>query len=249
MEGEQAEGRRARPVVEDRRSPAPATHAGAARPVRRGDGAGPRVRREEDLFAPAGEDGRTTIDVKSFLAAQEAWLAAHLPANGVILERDEHGQARLPKGARPVHGESEPGDLIGHAVAPEDGRIRTCAFRMPEAAATRPVTASARAPRPAVTRKGQGLIGELRTEALRQALGEAEIDGGQLIGLLVLALAGRNVEVHSAEGGADPGARQAIAREIAKDGALSGEMTVLRGTARAMLAHVLSCRADASSYT
>ena len=198
---------------------------------------------EEDLFAPTGEDGRTTTDVEGFLAAQEAWLAANLPANGVILERDEHGHAQLPRGARPVHGEPEPGDLIGHAVAREDGRIRTCVFRMPEAAAAR----SASAPRPAVTRKGQGIVGELRTEALRQALGEAEIDDGQLIGMLVLALAGHNVEVRPAEGAGGPGARQGIAREIAKGGVLSGEMTVLRGAARSMLAHVLSCRADAST--
>jgi ParB family chromosome partitioning protein len=41
------------------------------------------------------------------------------------------------------------------------------------------------------------LIGELRTEALHQALEEAEIDDAMLIGLLVLAFAGENVTVIS----------------------------------------------------
>ena len=33
---------------------------------------------EDDLFAPAGEDGRTTTCVEAFLAAQQAWLENNL---------------------------------------------------------------------------------------------------------------------------------------------------------------------------
>ena len=202
---------------------------------------------EEDLFAPAGEDGRTTTDVEAFLAAQGAWLAANLPENGVILACDEHGHAHLPKGARPVHGAPEPGDVIGHTVIPEDGRIVTCAFRPLEPKATRAGPTTPRVLRPEVTRKGQELIGELRTEALRRALGEAEIGDGQLLGLMVLALAGRNVEVRSVEADDGHGVRQRVAREIAGGGALTGDMAVLRRAARTVLARVLSCRADRSS--
>ena len=47
------------------------------------------------------------------------------------------------------------------------------------------------------------MIGDLRTDALHQALRDAAIDDGTLLALLVLALGGKNVSVHS---GADMGA-------------------------------------------
>ena len=53
----------------------------------------------EDLFAPADEDSRYTTDVDAFLGAQLAWLEANVPKNGEIVQVDEYGAARLPKGA------------------------------------------------------------------------------------------------------------------------------------------------------
>jgi ParB family transcriptional regulator, chromosome partitioning protein len=52
----------------------------------------------EDLFAPADEDSRYTTDVDAFLGAQLAWLEANVP-NGEIVQVDDYGAARLPKGA------------------------------------------------------------------------------------------------------------------------------------------------------
>ena len=56
----------------------------------------------EDLFAPADEDSRYTTDVDAFLGAHLAWLEANLPKNGEIVQVDEYGAARLPKGATRV---------------------------------------------------------------------------------------------------------------------------------------------------
>ena len=41
------------------------------------------------------------------------------------------------------------------------------------------------------------MIGDFRTDALHQALRESRIEDSTLLGLLVLALAGKNVSVHS----------------------------------------------------
>ena len=48
---------------------------------------------EDDLFAPADEDGRSTTDVEAFFGPQTEWLRDNLPAKGVILEtaRNGHG--------------------------------------------------------------------------------------------------------------------------------------------------------------
>ena len=58
----------------------------------------------EDLFAPADEDSRYTTDVDAFLGAQLAWLEANVPKNGEIVQVDDYGAAKLPKGATRVWG-------------------------------------------------------------------------------------------------------------------------------------------------
>jgi ParB family chromosome partitioning protein len=160
---------------------------------------------QEDLFAPADEDSRYTTQVDAFLAAQEAWLEQNLPANGIILAFDPYGQPKLPAKAQRLYGEKpRKTDTIGHYLDAHTGEIRTIAFRLPDPV-TKPkqgTTAGTpetppKATRPSVTKKGMALIGELRTEALHQALEEAEIDDAMLIGLLVLAFAGENVTVIS----------------------------------------------------
>ena len=47
---------------------------------------------QEDLFAEGDEDNRFTVDGEAFMSAQRAWLDAHMPKNGVLLETDEYGQ-------------------------------------------------------------------------------------------------------------------------------------------------------------
>ena len=209
---------------------------------------------QEDLFAPADEDSRYTTQVEAFLAAQEAWLEQNLPANGIILAFDPYGQPKLPAKAQRLYGEKpRKTDTIGHYLDAHTGELRTIAFRLPDPV-TKPKQGTAagtpetpKATRPAVTKKGMALIGELRTEALHQALEAAEIDDPTLIGLLVLAFAGENVTVISPgdSGGYHAETRRA-AYPLVEGGSLTTDPTTLRRSARAMLAAVLSCQVGAA---
>ena len=208
---------------------------------------------QEDLFAAADEDSRYTTQVDAFLAAQEAWLEQNLPANGIRLALDQYGQPKLPAKAQRLHGEKpRKTDTIGHYLDAHTGEIKTIAFRLPDQA-TKPNQGTAagtpetppKATRPAVTKKGMALIGELRTEALHQALEQAEIDDPTLIGLLVLAFAGENVSVISPGDSYRTETRRA-ARPLVEGGSLTTDPTTLRRAARAMLASVLSCQVGAS---
>src|SRR3954471_10728030 len=87
------------------------------------------------------------------------------------------------------------------------------------------------------------MIGDFRTDALHQSLKEAAIDETRLIGLLVLALAAKNVSVQSATGqyGAE---RETIADTLIEGGVLTSDQQVIHDAARRMLTAVLSCRAN-----
>jgi len=207
----------------------------------------------DDLFAPAGEDGRYTTNVDGFFGAQQEWLQENLPAGGTLLPTDEHGRYELPKKAEHVYGKPGKADKIGHYLDPHSGDVRTIAYRIPEpkkAAKPGKTAEASDAPnagevtaktRPDVTQKGQAMIGDLRTDALHHALKEATIEDRTLLALLVLALAGRNVSVQSGSGlgGYD---REQIAAGITEGGVLSSDQDLVRTAARSMLAAVLSCR-------
>ena len=85
---------------------------------------------EEDLFAPAGEDSRTTTQIDEFMAAQKAWLEANLPANGCIVPATAHNQPVLPKGAQEKYGKAGEGDMIAHCID-ASGEIRTRVYSLP----------------------------------------------------------------------------------------------------------------------
>ena len=204
----------------------------------------------EDLFAPAGEEARYTEQVEAFFAAQHEWLSANLPANGHLAELDQYGRPKLPPKAHETYGTPGRGDHVACYVDPRTGEVRQVAYRLPEPKRDSR-TGAAQAPtlprtRPDLTSKGVAMVGDLRTEALHQALREAPVEDDRLLGLLVLALAGRNVEVRSGvrdkaiAGYAD--ARARIAETLTEGGALTRDLATLRRAARAMLAHVLSCR-------
>lgn len=68
------------------------------------------IRWTDDLFVPAGEDGRHTDQVDEFLVAQHEWLGANLPANGHLAELDQYGRPRLPPRAHETYGRPGRGD-------------------------------------------------------------------------------------------------------------------------------------------
>jgi len=208
----------------------------------------------EDLFAPADEDSRTTTNVDGFLAAQHAWMEAHLPPNGVVLQAGNYGSAKLPPKAHRYYGTpGKGGESVGYVLDERTGQVDTILFTLPapsSAAGNRQGGAAGgestlpKTPRPALTQKGTALVGDMRTDALHAALRDEPIDEHRLIALLVLALASRNVEVKT--GMAHTAGPEKIRREIAatltEGGAVTSDPAVLQAAARSMLAYTLSCR-------
>jgi len=200
----------------------------------------------EDLFAPADEDSRYTTDVDAFLGAQLAWLEANLPKNGEIVQVDEYGAARLPKGATRVWGgKPSKKDRVALSVDPRNGAVSEVYFTPPAPAAKAPKTgagddAPAADPRtrPDITQKGREMIGEMRTEALVKALGREGLTTETLVALLLLALAADNVSIRTHE----YVRIQSIVSAIAEGGKLTSDTALIRTTAIKVLQTVLNCR-------
>jgi hypothetical protein len=90
------------------------------------------------------------------------------------------------------------------------------------------------------------MIGDLRTDALHEALGRAPIEDDTLTALLVLAFAGGNVSVASGRT-SEYGARAQHARRlIDADGKLAFDRETLHQVVREVLIDVLSCRENRS---
>jgi ParB-like chromosome segregation protein Spo0J len=202
----------------------------------------------EDLFAPADEDSRYTTDVDAFLGAQHAWLEANLPKNGEIVQVDEYGSAKLPKGATRVWGgKPSKKDRVALSVDPRNGAVSEVYFTPAAPAAKASNTgagASDDAPaaeprtRPDITQKGREMIGEMRTEALVTALGREALTSETLVGLLVLALAADNVSIRTHE----YVPIQPIVSVIAEGGKLTSDTGLIKSTAIKVLQTVLNCR-------
>lgn len=214
----------------------------------------------EDLFAQADEDSRYTTDVEAFLGAQQEWMTANLPKKGIIAETTNYGEVKLPAKAERVHGKPAKSDCTAMYLD-RDGRVQTVHYRMPAAKKLKGKTAAGSdnapddvgevsKPRPNVTRKGAEMIGDYRTDALREALGRAPIEDDTLMALLILAFAGQNVSVTTGSGGIYYG-HSRLAKSAAAlfdaDGKLSFDMDTLRVAARTMLANVFSCRENATN--
>ena len=138
---------------------------------------------EDDLFALADEDGRYTTNVEGFFGAQQEWLQNNLPERGTLLPQDEYGRPQLPKKAENVTARR----ARMTASATTSGAVKTIVYRLPETrksakgdkdpAGTAPGPAAPQPKtRPDVTQKGLAMIGDFRTDALHQALREAQIE-------------------------------------------------------------------------
>ncbi|WP_454685478.1 ParB/RepB/Spo0J family partition protein [Ancylobacter moscoviensis] len=214
----------------------------------------------EDLFAPADEDSRYTTNVEAFLGAQQEWMANNLPKKGIIAESTNWGEVKLPPKAERVHGKPTKSDCTAMYLD-RDGRVQSVHYRMPEPRKAKGKAVSGSdstaddvgvvvKTRPDVTRKGVEMIGDFRTDALREALGRAPIEDDTLTALLILAFAGQNVSVTTGSGGVYYG-HSRLAKHAAVlfdgDGKLAFDMDTLRVAARSMLADVFSCRENATN--
>ena len=214
----------------------------------------------EDLFAPADQDSRYTTDVEAFLGAQQEWMTNHLPKKGVIAAANNFGQVVLPPKAERVYGKPGKGDRAAMYLDRE-GKVQTVHYRLPEPKAAAKTGASGAngangsdsdhedgdlgKVRPDVTRKGIEMIGDLRTDALHEALGRAPIEDDTLMALLILALAGRNVSILSGASDEVYGVTRMdrhAARLVAQTGDLAFDRETLRVAARAALIDTISAR-------
>jgi ParB family chromosome partitioning protein len=215
----------------------------------------------EDLFAPADEDSRYTIDVEAFLGAQQEWMTNTLPKKGAIVEVNSWGQPQLPAKADRVYGKPGKGDYTAMYLD-RDGKVQTLHYRMPEIKKTKgkdgPNTPDSDTadesitskPRPDVTQKGQDMIGDFRTDALHEALGRAPIEDDTLMALLVIAFAGLNVRVDTGAGGNIFGMKRFnrhVVPLLDENGKVDIDMDRLRIAARSVLIDVLSCRRNMSN--
>lgn len=203
---------------------------------------------EEDLFGPADEDGRYTTNVEAYLGAQQEWMTQNLPKKGVITEANNWGQPELPKKAERVYGKPSKSDHTA-LYLDREGKVQTVHFRMPEAKKAKGETgdtSTAPTVRPDVTRKGMDMIGDLRTDALHEALARAPIEDDTLTALLVLAFAGSNVTVMSGASDASIYGSASLGEHAARlfnaEGAFAFDMDTLRIAVRSLLIDVLSCR-------
>jgi len=218
---------------------------------------------EDDLFAPPGEDSRYTTNVEGFFGAQQEWLSNNLPERGTLLTVDDYGSAKLPKKAQQVWGKPGKDAVVGHYVDARTGEVQAIAYRMPKVKKAGNPAAGGKGTagvtgggdeggdspiartRPDVTQKGVAMIGDLRTEALHQALAGAPIEDDTLFGMLILAFGGDNVTVDSGSDQRDHD-RRAICRTLTEGDVLTGDRDLLRQAARKMLIGVLSCRDNRS---
>lgn len=209
---------------------------------------------EEDLFGPADQDGRYTTNVEAYLGAQQEWMTNNLPKRGIIAEVGDYGEVRLPKKAQQVYGKPSKSDHTAMYID-RQGKVQSVVYRMPEAKkakgdAVASDAGSAPTGRPDVTHKGMDMIGDLRTDALHEALARAPIEDDTLMALLVLAFAGTNVSVISGVSGASPYGSASLGGHAVRlfnaEGAFEFDMDTLRIAVRSLLIDVLSCRAGRS---
>lgn len=209
---------------------------------------------EEDLFGPADQDGRYTTNVEAYLGAQQEWMTNNLPKRGIVAEVGDYGEVKLPKKAQQVYGKPSKSDHTAMYID-RQGKVQSVVYRMPEAKkakgdAVASDAGSAPTGRPDVTHKGMDMIGDLRTDALHEALARAPIEDDTLMALLVLAFAGTNVSVISGVSGASPYGSASLGGHAVRlfnaEGAFEFDMDTLRIAVRSLLIDVLSCRAGRS---
>lgn len=206
----------------------------------------------EDLFAPSDEDGRFTNEVEGFFGSQRECLANNLPERGSLIDCDQWGQPKLPPKAERAYGNPDPSHYTGWYLEERTGKVSSVAYRLPEARTVRLATngdmiAEPSRDRPDVTQKGHAIIGDLRTNALHEALERAPIENDALLALTLISFASLNVNVTSASSNNyhdSSSTARLVASLVKDDGTFNLERDNLQQTTRSLLCHVLSCQVN-----
>ncbi len=153
-----------------------------------------------------------------------------------------------------MYGKPGKSDHVGMYLD-RSGKVETVTYRVPKPDKTKGALAGGNdaaavvKPRPDVTRKGHEMIGDIRTDALHEALGRAPIEEDTLLALLVLAFAGQNVSIASGASDNPYGharVERHVVRLISQEGKLDFDRETLHQVARSVLSDVLSCRQNRS---
>ncbi|MCE2576717.1 ParB/RepB/Spo0J family partition protein [Komagataeibacter sp. FNDCR2] len=215
---------------------------------------------EEDLFGEGGQDNRYTRDARAYASAQREVMEADLPPNGDIVPADDYGYPTLPENGFPVQSWQDPqdGDRVAVYLHPVTLKVCEKAFRLrapvQDAASGNGLsTPIVEKPRERADISGTGLkmIGEIRTQALHQALDGAAgaVDPWDLVGALLLALGCGNVTVKNDTSHTSyhqPTARDNALAALFPEGHLVRDPALLRHHAMTVVRSIANC--DVSPY-
>ncbi|MBF0856556.1 ParB/RepB/Spo0J family partition protein [Gluconobacter oxydans] len=212
----------------------------------------------EDLFAEPGTDSRYTLDATAYAAAQQDWLDNERPESSIVLTTDEYGYIRAPEGfiTMGTWMATQEGEVMGYGLNPRNLKIVEERCR-PSVAFTQSHANGSGEPaapkeRPDVSGTGHKMIGEIRTVALREALGEVAetADPWELIAALLLALEAENVRVLGDASGnnwSEPTARTLAMANLFPEGGLVRDEKLIRRHAVSVLQSILNCEVSMHS--
>ncbi|WP_231874889.1 ParB/RepB/Spo0J family partition protein [Acetobacter cerevisiae] len=212
----------------------------------------------EDLFAEPGADSRYTLDATAYAAAQQDWLDNERPESSIVLTTDEYGYIRAPEGFITIGTwmATQEGEVMGYGLNPRTLKIveERCrpSVAFTQSHVTGPAEPEAPKERPDVSGTGHKMIGEIRTVALREALGEVAetADPWELIAALLLALEAENVRVHGDASGnnwSEPTARTLAMADLFPEGDLVRDEKLIRRHTVTVLQSILNCEVSMHS--
>ena len=220
---------------------------------------------EEDLFGQGGQDNRYCTQFAAIFKAQQIWAEKTKPEGCVFIPANEYGEGIVPEGHRSVGSwEMEQADDIptiwvsSRTLAIKTGRMRKITQRTAQSGEEGSLSfssaQSAEKPkeRADISGTGQKIIGEVHTQALREALAAAResADPWDLIGAFLLALSADNVNIHG-DNTYDPyGAASERDRAVASvfpEGVLVRDPAVLRNAALEVLCSFMNCEVSMHS--
>ena len=214
---------------------------------------------EEDLFGQGGEDNRYCTQYAAMFKAQQIWAEKTRPEGTIYLQSNEYGEGIAPDGYRKVGSwEMErDGDIPAIWFNPrtlqiQKGRLRELGEqstrRTESDALSLPSAQNTEKPKERVDISGTGLkiIGDVRTQALRQALDAARenADPWDLVGAFILALSANNVKIHGDDTYEPYGSvteRDLAVARIFPEGVLVRDPDLLRSTALGVLGTFMNC--------
>lgn len=207
---------------------------------------------DEDLFGQAGQDNRFTTSRGAYEAAQQHWLENSRPDGSVLMVRDDYGYASAPEGyrRRAYWMTPEDDDVMGYHLDSRTLKIVETPLRACAVSGSGAVSNSTPEParpkgRADISGTGETMIGEIRTQALHQALDAAQdaVDPWDLVAALLLAFEGDNVSVQGdpthSYGGRH--ARQTAIATLFPEGVLVRDPALLRQQSMAVLRSVTNC--------